>query len=594
MESKPKVSVLLLVNRYADSKEGIISLSRCMDSLVYQTLEEIEILVLLHKDRKQYRTVVSIYCDKFGEKIRICDCKEQDLIEDIECGLKIATGEYISILNEEVVLEYHAYATLYQEVENGNALEFIYGGYKYYENGSLLGCKDKRLTNEISHPYIIKGELNLFNKIIHRSKIGDLIRLESESYDRNYTSKDIWNEYGLALRIASSCNNNRSCNEVLFHQILNTTTIKYKNSEAYLEAIVNGIEKTLQWCHRVESQSHLFDKTEYVNARVGLELVRLMQSYWLYSNQILPLIKKYKNSIIQNSVFETYKTSVSMFERFSCLTVDAIPRILYVGEFEQDFMREQSKELMKVNFKEFGEIRILNALSCDIASNPVIEQAYIEGRVQFVEEYFAVEAIVKTGGFYIRKNTQLLDNLDGLSCYESVIGFEDRTTITTGFFAARKSHKVWKSILESYKEENFEHFGYMSLSNRVRMYLIGMEEFQLDGKAGLLKSGIRMLSPEQCIIPRYQELEFELRPSICIMNQTDKAADEEYIVVKKSTLEYLLSTSNDTRVMNKLKNNNAQLKKTLHSLLTSRSIRLTKPLRVGYHKLKNLSHVFRG
>lgn len=594
MESKPKVSVLLLVSRYTDSKEGIISLSRCIDSLVYQTLEEIEILVLLNKDRKQYRSVVSIYCDKFGEKIRICDCKEQDLIEDIECGLKIATGEYISILSEDVVLEYHAYATLYQEVENENTIDFIYGGYKYYENGSLLGCKDKRLTDEIPYSYILKGEFILFNKIIRRSKVEEFIRLESESYERNFTSKDIWNEYGVSLRILSSCNDNRSCNAVLFHQIWNKTTIEYKNSEAYLETTVNGIEKTLQWSHKVETQSQLFDRREYLYARVGLELVRLMQSYWIYSNQILPVLKKYKKSIIQNSVFEKHTASLSIFERLSNLTVDTIPRILYVGEFDEDSLQEHSKELEEVSFKGFGEVRILNTTTCNISSNPIIEGAYKEGKLQFVEEYFAVESIVKTGGFYIGKNTHLLDALDGLSCYESVIGFEDRTTITTGFFAARKGHKVWKAILESYKEENFEHFGYMSLSNRIRLYLIGMEEFHLDGKAGLLKSGILMLSPEQCVIPRYQELQSEMRPSICIINHTDKAADTEYIVVKKSTLEYLLSTSNDTRVMNKLKNNNARLKKTLHNLLTSRSIRLTKPLRTGYHKLKNLSHIFGG
>jgi hypothetical protein len=594
MECKPKVSVLLLVDRYTDSKEGIISLSRCIDSLVYQTLEEIEILVLLHKDRKQYRSMVSIYCNKFGEKIRICDCKDQDLIEDIKSGLKITTGEYISILSEDVVLEYHAYATLYREVENENTLDFIYGGYKYYENGTLLGCKDKRLTEEISHSYILKGELILFNKIFRRSKIEEFIQLESESYERNYTDKNTWNEYGLSIRIISSCKDNRSCNTVLFHQILNKSSIKYKNSKAYLEATVEGIEKTLQWSENMIVNTLLINKSEYLYARIGLELVRLMQSFWLYSNRILPLLKKYKNSITQNTVFETYTTSFAMFERLSNLTVDAIPRILYVGEFEQDFIQEESKELEEVCFKEFGEVHILNALTCDISSNSVIEKAYKEGRVQFVEEYFAVESLVKTGGFYIGKNTQLQDVLDGLSCFESVIGFEDRTSIATGFLAARKGHKVWKSILGSYGEENFEHFGYESLSNRIRMYLIGMEEFHLNGKAGLLKSGILMLSPEQCIIPRYQELQSEVRPSICIMNQKEKAADEEYIVVKKTTLEYLLSSSNDARAMNKLKSNNAQLKKTLNKLLSSRSIRLTKPLRAGYQKIKNLSHVLRG
>lgn len=583
MESKPKVSVLLLVNRYVDSKEGVFALSRCIDSLVYQTLEEIEIIVLLHSDWKEYRLAVSIYCDKFGEKIRICNNKEKQLVEAIKSGMKTATGEYISILNEDIVLEYHAYATMYEEAEKENMLDLVYGGYRYYENGHLLGCKDKRQADN-AYPYILKGEFVLFNKIIHRSKVKEFIELESKSYERNFTRNDMWNEYGLSLRIISSCNDNRSCNAVLFHQILNKATINYLHSKAYLDATVTGIEKTLQWR----------DQDEYIYARVGLELVRLMQSHWIFSNQILPLLKKYKKSIVNNSVFEAYTNSLAIFERLSSLNVNAIPRILYVGRFEKGFIQEESKEFEKVSFNDYGEIRILNTTTCDINENPKIKKAYEEGKLDFVEEYFAVKSVVETGGFYIGKDTKLLDVLDGLCCYESVIGFEDRTTISTGLFAARKGHKLWRAILDSYKEESFEHFGFLSLSNRIRLYFLGMEEFQLDGKSGLLKSGILILSPEQCIIPRYQELQSEMKPSISIIDQKSKAAEEDYIVVKKSTLEYLLSTSNDVRVVNKLKNNNAQLKKTLNNLLTSRSIRLTKPLRAGYQKIKNLSHIFVG
>lgn len=602
MESKPKVSVLLIVNQYADCKESISSLSRCIDSLVYQTLEEIEILVLLHKDRKEYEEVLSSYCDKFGDKIRICNRKEDDLLEAIGEGLGVAKGEYISILCEYVVLEYHAYATLYEEVINGYTSDLIYGGYKLYEDGLLLGCKDKRQAEDTLYKYILKGELILFNKIIHRTKMDELIRTEGGRYDRNFTRKQIWNEYGLSLRIISLCNETRSCNAVLFHQILDDSTIDYKNSEAFLEAAVEGIEKTMQWCNshemkEIQVQSYeipFVDKREYLFARVGLELVRLMQLYWLYSNRILPLLKKYRNSITKNIVFEPYISSLAMFERYANLKVDAIPRILYVGVFDQNKSQNNKRQEVEVSFNGFGEIHLLNETTCKMSENSIIEKAYYEGNLQFVEEYFAVKSIVKNGGFYIGQNTHLLHTLDGLCCYEGVFGFEDRVTITSGFFAARKGHHVLKAILTSYNEENFEQMGYLPLSDRIRLYLLGTEEFRLDGRASLLKSGIFMLSPEQCIVPRYQELKSEMQPSLCIINQADKEAEEEYIVIKKSTLEYLLSTTSDARTMSKLKNNNTQLKKTLDKLLTSRSLRLTKPLRAGYQKLKNLTHAFKG
>lgn len=601
MESKPKVSVLLLIKQYTDSREGVISLCRCMDSLVYQTLEEIEILVLLHKDLEKYRSNVSIYCDKFGKKIRICNCKEHDLLETIGEGLKTAKGEYISILWQDIVLEYNAYSTLYEEATRENTLDLIYGGYKYYEDGLLLGCKDKRQAEENPYRYIVKGELVLFNKLIHREKIEELFRGEGGKNERNFTIKHIWNEYGLSLRLVGSCNDNRSCNEVLFHQILNASTIEYENSESYLEAAVEGIEKTIQWSnrqeiHKIQEQNYenaLIDKREYLFARVGLELLRLMQSFWLFSNQILPLLKKYRTSITKNIILEAYTSSLSMFERLSDLKVDAIPKILYIGAFGKHVSQEHRKLEVEVSFKEFGEIHQLIETGCNVSENPIIEKAYYEGKLQFVEEYFAVKSIVKSGGFYINRKTTLLQTLDGLCCYDSVFGFEDRITITSSFFGARRGHPILKAILNSYKEEYFELMGYLSLSDRIRLYLLGKEELKLDGSASLLNSDILILSPEQCVVPRYQELKSMMLPSLCTINQVDKAKDDKYIVIKKSTLEYLLSTSSDARTMNKLKNNNTQLKKKLDKLLTSRSIRLTKPLRSGYQKLKNLSHAFR-
>ena len=455
-------------------------------------------------------------------------------------------------------------------------------------------------TKDNRRIYLIKGELVLFNKLIHRNIIEELIHAEGGKNDRNFTRKHIWNDYGLSLRLIVSCNDTRSCNAVLFHQILDDSIISYRNSESYLEAAVEGIERTIRWSSGQEINTEqnydnpFGDKREYLFARVGLELVRLMQFYWLYSNQVLPILKKYKNSITKNIVFEAYSSSLAMFERVSELKVDAIPRILYVGAFGQSISQDHARQEAKVSFKEFGEIRLLNETTSNMHENPIIEKAYYEGKLQFVEEYFAVKSIVRNGGFYIGQHTQLLKTLDGLCCYDSVFGYEDRTTITAGFFAARKGQSILKAILTSYTEEYFEQMGYLPLGDRIRLFLIGKEEFKLDASGGLLKSGIYIVSPEQCIIPRYQNLKSQMQPSLCIINHEDKTTDEEYIVVKKSTLEYLLSTSNDTRTMNKLKNNNAQLKKTLDQLLASRSIRLTKPLRAGYQKLKTLSHVFRG
>lgn len=292
-------------------------------------------------------------------------------------------------------------------------------------------------------------------------------------------------------------------------------------------------------------------------------------------------------------IFEAYTSSLGMFERVSELKVDAIPRILYIGAFGQH-MSQNNRRQEVVSFNGFGETHLLDETTCNLSENSIIEKAYYDGKLQFVQEYFAVKSIVKSGGFYIAQKTHLLQALDGLCCYDGVFGFEDRTTITTGFFGARKGHQVLNAILTSYNEEYFVQMGYVPLGDRIRLFLLGTEEFKLDGRASLLKSGIFMLSPEQCIIPRYQELKSEMQPSLCIINQADKDVDEEYIVIKKSTLEYLLSTTSDARTMNKLKNNNTQLKKTLDKLLTSRSIRLTKPLRSGYQKLKTLSQrVFR-
>lgn len=152
MKKKPKVSILVPI--YNVEKY----LEECLDSLVAQTLNEIEIICLNDGSTDKSLEIIKTYA-KSDDRIIIVDKENSGYGDSMNKGLKKATGEYIGIVESDDFIELDAFEKMYNLAKNYDA-DVVRSNYFHYKNGKntryeYIDVRDiGRLINPISRNWI--------------------------------------------------------------------------------------------------------------------------------------------------------------------------------------------------------------------------------------------------------------------------------------------------------------------------------------------------------------------------------------------------------------------------------------------------------
>lgn len=127
----PKVSVIVPiynVEKYLD---------RCMESLLNQTLKDIEIIMVDDGSPDNCPQM----CDEYAKKdrrIKVVHKKNGGLSDARNAGLKVATGEYVAFVDSDDYQSLNTYEELYHQAESGD-YDVVYGGAFWNKsNGEFL------------------------------------------------------------------------------------------------------------------------------------------------------------------------------------------------------------------------------------------------------------------------------------------------------------------------------------------------------------------------------------------------------------------------------------------------------------------------
>ena len=111
---QPKVSVIVPV--YNVEKY----LEKCLESLIHQTLKEIEIIIINDGATDSSPKIIERYTQK-DSRIKTINQKNQGLSGARNSGLKIAQGEYISFIDSDDWVDQDFLEKLYNSAKNNNA-----------------------------------------------------------------------------------------------------------------------------------------------------------------------------------------------------------------------------------------------------------------------------------------------------------------------------------------------------------------------------------------------------------------------------------------------------------------------------------------
>lgn len=129
-----KIKVSVLVPVYNVEKY----LARCLDSIIHQTLNEIEIIVINDGSTDNSLTIIKCYA-MIDKRIIVIDKENSGYGNSMNHGLAIAKGEYIGIVESDDFISHKMFAELYKMSENAT-VDIIKGNfYDVYddENGWL-------------------------------------------------------------------------------------------------------------------------------------------------------------------------------------------------------------------------------------------------------------------------------------------------------------------------------------------------------------------------------------------------------------------------------------------------------------------------
>lgn len=149
-ESKIKVSVLVPI--YNVEKY----LQQCLESLLRQTLKEIEIICINDGSTDTSLSIIQRYKSK-DERIVLLNKKNSGYGDSMNKGLSLAKGEYIAILESDDFAEQDLLGKLYSLAKE-NSLDVIKGNYRlYWSDGKT---KNNKWNREILEANIIGSVVN--------------------------------------------------------------------------------------------------------------------------------------------------------------------------------------------------------------------------------------------------------------------------------------------------------------------------------------------------------------------------------------------------------------------------------------------------
>lgn len=249
---KAKVSVVVPVynvERY---------LRRCVDSLLAQTLEELEIILVDDGSPDKCPEICDEYAQK-DQRIKVVHKKNEGLGYARNTGLEIASGEYITFCDSDDWLEPEAYEYTYNKVKYKNLDICWFQPRRVSVDGCLL------FEAQVDEEYFVEEkDIAWFRKeIIGRNP------LDSNSKERGFSScmalfrRSIYIESGVRYpseRIVASedlifliyfmkyVERVGILPNVFYNYLMNPTSISSTYSEAKHDRLINLLHKVTEFC----------------------------------------------------------------------------------------------------------------------------------------------------------------------------------------------------------------------------------------------------------------------------------------------------------------------------------------------------------
>ena len=156
MNNQPKISVIIPV--YNTAKY----LSKCLDSILNQTLKEIEVIVVNDGSKDNSQELIDAYKEKDGRIVSIQ--KENGGLSDARnVGIDVANGEFIAFVDSDDYIDLSMFEMMYGLSQKHQAEIVLCDLVKVDENGTEF--RDLPQSPQLPEKIVLKDNFSLFGEM---------------------------------------------------------------------------------------------------------------------------------------------------------------------------------------------------------------------------------------------------------------------------------------------------------------------------------------------------------------------------------------------------------------------------------------------
>ncbi len=165
-------------------------IAKCLDSLVKQTLSDIEIIVVNDGSPDNSQKIIDKYVKKYPNIVKSYIKENGGQGSARNYGLEKATGEYIGYVDSDDYVSIDMYEKLYQKAKSKDLDIAICGNYVVFENSNREIIELNNYVIEDKHDNAYFGKLAVWNKIYKKSLVQKLTFRSKKWYeDLDFTVK---------------------------------------------------------------------------------------------------------------------------------------------------------------------------------------------------------------------------------------------------------------------------------------------------------------------------------------------------------------------------------------------------------------------
>ncbi|WP_196001868.1 glycosyltransferase [Clostridium sp. 1001271B_151109_B4] len=247
-------------------------LPKCLESLINQTLEEIEILCVNDGSTDNSRLVLEAYSRK-SSKIKILDKKNGGLSDARNYGMEYAKGEYIGFVDSDDWVELNMFEIMYEKARQNDA-DICISNYREIYSDNTINIKD------FNKEFTIVHEASVWNKLFRNS----FVKEKRVKFPIGLWYED--NAFTYKLLISNP-------------KIVNVNEYLYNYRKERAGSIMNSqINKKIYDIYFIGDEIYKYSQNTYISEseKIQLEFIFIRN---IFFRQVLKIIKLEKNNILK-------------------------------------------------------------------------------------------------------------------------------------------------------------------------------------------------------------------------------------------------------------------------------------------------------